>query len=310
MIGGRESDHMAVDVVDVESDGSSSRKQPNEESKKEAVRESECAQEDFSSINVTQSPKGTLGQIEDIGIAKAKTSVDILMAESILAGFLVAGGSQGFVSVGGGLVGATLFSTGLYAVVFTGADLFTSDSLYMLVCVLRGTVSVARVLRNWTITWLCNFAGVLLWVAVLTYASNTLHDVGQVDFAVELAEKKAFQPWGTLFAQGIGANFFVCLAIFQSSCARHASGKVLAIYFPVVCFALSGYQHSVANMYFITAGMLEGADVTIVRLLFQALLPATLGNILGGGFVLGGLLWYCYDDAAEQMRMKSMLSQQ
>ena len=116
-----------------------------------------------------------------------------------------------------------------------------------------------------------------------------MEDLGQSDYAIHVALVKAKEPWLHIFLKGIGAHFLVCVGVWQSICAEDVEGKILGLWFPVSAFVMLGFQHCIANQFFIPVGMMLGADISIYHLLFKALLPATLGSIVGGGILVGGV---------------------
>jgi len=245
--------------------------------------------------NATKPPKETLQAVYRAGQYKAGLPLNLLMVQSTMAGVYIAMAGHLFIAVGGGIIGAAVFPTGLIAVVLTSAELFTGDALVFVASVLGGKVSFGKLLRNWSVSWIMNFAGCLLWAALLAYASNSLEDLGRADLAVKIALKKANQPWGHIFIKGIGANFMVCVGVWQATCAEEVAGKILALWFPISAFVMMGFDHVVANQFLIPVGMMYGADISISHLLFRALLPASLGNLVGGGLFVGAVYWYVYD---------------
>ena len=246
----------------------------------------------------TKAPKETLEAVYKAGEYKAGLSLNLLMVQSFMAGIYIAMAGHLYLAVGGGVLGAALFPTGLIAVVLTSAELFTGDALVFVASVLGKRVGFGKLLRNWAVAWIMNFAGCLFWAAVLAYASDSLVDLGQSDLAVNIALKKANQPWKNIFLKGIGANFMVCVGVWQATCAEEVAGKVLAIWFPISAFVMMGFDHVVANQFLIPVGMMLGADISISQMLFKAILPATLGNIVGGGVMVGAVYWYVYDSMA------------
>eukprot|EP00977_Amphora_coffeiformis_P015520 scaffold4535_cov179-Amphora_coffeaeformis.AAC.5 len=162
-------------------------------------------------------------------------------------------------------------------------------------------------MRNLVFSWVFNFCGALFGAVFLTYYSGQLELAKQVDFAIDTAEKKTLQPWHQIFLRGIGANYLIALAVWLFTTAQSVAGKILAIYFPVVTFVLIGFDHCIANMYFIPLGMMYGAKVTVFECLFMALLPATLGNIVGGALGMGFVYWYLHDDSARQNQLMNNL---
>ena len=124
----------------------------------------------------------------------------------------------------------------LIAILLTGAELFTSDSLFVVITYWAGKIPLRRMMRNLVFSWVFNFCGALFGATFLTYYSGQLELVKQVDFAVYFAEKKALQPWHEIFLRGIGANYLIALAVWLFTTAQSVAGKILAIYFPVVTF--------------------------------------------------------------------------
>lgn len=257
--------------------------------------------------NATKPPKETLQAVYRAGQYKAGLPLNLLMVQSTMAGVYIAMSGHLFIAVGGGVLGAAVFPTGLIAVVLTSAELFTGDALVFVASVLGGKVGFGKLLRNWTVSWVMNFAGCLFWAAVLGYASGSLEDLGRAELAVEIALKKANQPWWSIFLKAIGANFLVCVGVWQATCAEEVAGKILAIWFPISAFVMMGFDHVVANQFFIPVGMMYGADISVSHLLFRALLPASLGNIVGGGLFVGAVYWYVYDSMTSDKKFFSRI---
>ena len=243
----------------------------------------------------TKSPKDTLKAVYKAAEYKAGLPMNILIVQCFMAGIYISMAGQLYLTVGGGVLGSALFPTGLMAIVLMGAELFTGDALVFVAGLLGQHVSFRNLLRNWTVAWLMNFAGCLLWAGALAYGSGALEDSGAAELAVKVALKKANEPWFHIFLKGIGANFMVCIGVWQATCAEEVAGKLLALWFPISAFVMMGFDHCIANQFLIPVGMMYGANISITHLLFQALLPATLGNIVGGGIFVGAIYWYVYD---------------
>jgi formate transporter len=240
-----------------------------------------------------KTPKDTLQAVYKVGIYKAELPMHLLCIQSFMAGIYIAFAGQMFLTLNGGLLGAIFFPTGILAVMLTSAELFTGDALVFVASVLGNKVSIWSLLRNWTVAWIFNFAGCLVWASALGYASGALD--AHKDFSVQVAMKKVSASWIQIFLKAIGANFLVCLAVWQSTCAEEAAGKILALWFPVASFVIMGFDHAIANQFLIPMGMMFGADISISKLVFHALLPATLGNIVGGGICIGAVYWFVFD---------------
>ncbi|MGC9371840.1 MAG: formate/nitrite transporter family protein [Thermovirgaceae bacterium] len=240
-------------------------------------------------------------------VAKAKSSWNVqqMLLMGILAGAYIAFG--GFLStvvtqdaakfVGVGIskfLGGAVFSVGLMMVVIGGAELFTGNCL-MSLGTFAGCQPLSGVVKNWIFVYLGNLLGSLL-VAALIYYSGLWN--GQVGVnALSIATGKMNLPIGQAFVRGILCNWIVVLAVWMSMAATDIVGKIFAIFFPIMTFVASGFEHSIANMYFMGLGMfLKGSDAVVsasgiapeklanVDLggYLHNLIPVTLGNIVGG----------------------------
>lgn len=245
-----------------------------------------------ASVSV-KTPKDTLQAVYKVGIYKAELPLHLLCIQSFMAGIYISFAGQMFLTLNGGLLGAIFFPTGILAVILTSAELFTGDALVFVASVLGNKVSIWSLLRNWTVSWIFNFAGCLVWASALGYASGALD--AHKEFSVQVAMKKVSATWIQIFLKAIGANFLVCLGVWQSTCAEEAAGKIIALWFPVASFVIMGFDHAIANQFLIPMGMMFGADISISTLVFHALLPATLGNIVGGGICIGAVYWFVFD---------------
>ena len=186
----------------------------------------------------------------------------------------------------------------------SSAELFTGDALVFMTSLLGGKVTWKQMARNWTVSWVGNFVGALVWAVFIGYLSESLEDAGAAEFAIAVARKKAYQTWFSIFLKSIGANIMVCDAIWQATSSEEAVGKILALRFPVTGFVFLGLDHCIANQFLIPVGMLLmrkaeteslGDEISVYRILFQALLPATLGNLIGGSSFVGTTYWYAFD---------------
>ncbi len=248
-------------------------------------------------------------RVEKVGIAKAEMAALPLLALSVLAGAFIALGAMLFTvtttdgELGFGprqLLGGVAFSLGLILVVVGGAELFTGNVL-MVMGWADGKVSTRALLRNWGMVYAGNLAGGV-GMAALAHAGGLFAladgDVGET--ARRIAEAKAALPFGVAFAKGILCNILVCLAVWLCFAAHSATDKILAIIFPIAAFVALGFEHSIANMYFIPAGILlapEGsmlAGVGGLKGLIANLVPVTLGNIVGGGAFVAATYYVIY----------------
>jgi len=256
---------------------------------------------------------------ETVGIAKTKASVLHLTILGIFAGVYIGFGAQlaimathdmaGFLGVGmAKLIGGAVFSVGLMLVVIAGAELFTGNNLIAL-SVLGGKAKVGGLLRNWTIVYSANLVGSLLLVLLMYWSGLWKTNADLVGAkALSIANAKVNLTFLQAFARGILCNWLVCLAVWMAVSARTVVGKIWAVFFPIMAFVASGFEHSVANMFFIPMGLAlkgQAAVVTAAGLvdklsqltiggLVMNLIPVTLGNIVGGAFFVATLYWVVY----------------
>ena len=257
-----------------------------------------------------------LEKVSDSGIAKAEGKTLRLLIWALLAGAYIAFGAQASQMVSfnlladpdslgvGRLVSAAVFPVGLMMVVLCGAELFTGNCL-MIIGVLDRKIRISGMLRNWVLVYLGNFLGALLVVALMKSTGLWGTGSGLLGASViKTAQAKVQLSFGQAFVRGILCNWLVCLAVWMSTGARETVSKIFAIWFCIGLFVISGFEHSIANMYFIPAGIAAAADsglaqlagcdvsvLTVGNFLVKNLLPVTLGNILGGGLFVGMVYW-------------------
>lgn len=193
-------------------------------------------------------------------------------------------------ALGGKLASATIFPIGLTMVLLAGSELFTGNCLFLMP-LLRRNITAGHMLRNWVAVYLGNLLGSVA-VAFLVVQCGALDGIAEATVAA--AVTKAALPFGVALLRGVLCNFLVCLAVWMAFCAQSAGGKVVSLFGPIFLFVLCGFEHSVANMYYIPAGIFlaENGEVTWLSL-WQNLLPVTLGNMVGG-CGLGGILYLLY----------------
>ena len=241
------------------------------------------------------SPKDVSQQLADIGIKKAQAPIYELFFFGILAGMYIAFGAQAALTVLSGgtmdpgfakFLAGSVFSVGLMLVLIPGAELFTGNIL-MTIGLIDSRFSTWKLLRNWLVVYIGNFVGSLI-LAYIVFGSGLLGNsaVGLTPIGI-IAQKTAVMKvslsFTEAFARGILCNMLVCLAVIMSLFSRSMTGKIFGIYFPVMVFVLCGYEHSIANMYFLPLGfMVNGAFAQNFWNIWHNLVPATLGNIVGG----------------------------
>jgi formate/nitrite transporter len=262
-------------------------------------------------------PSDMARRAEAVGAAKVAMDAVRVVALAVLAGAFIAFGaifatvalasvntSWGVARVVAGLV----FSVGLVLVVVGGAELFTGNNLVVMAWA-GGRVGSRAVLRNWLLVYAGNFAGAL-GVAVLAFVARLHeHGLGAVGTAaLGIAAAKMHLGFAEAVALGVLCNVLVCLAVWLSYSARSTTDRVVAVVPPIAAFVAAGFEHSVANMYFVPFALLltefdptfvaaHAADATMLtwsRFFIGNLVPVTLGNLLGGTLLVGLVYWFVY----------------
>ncbi|MFC2112003.1 formate transporter FocA [Bacteroidota bacterium] len=274
-----------------------------------------------TSINDSLLPPEMARKAEDIGVSKAHLSPVKTTALAVLAGAFIAFGAVFSTVVTTGstagfgvtkLLGGLAFSLGLILVVVGGAELFTGNNLMIMGWANR-KISTSHVLKNWAIVYAGNMLGSLSIVVLIFLSGHYLFGGGLTgQRMMNIAKTKCELGFTQAIALGILCNILVCLAIWLCYSAKSAHGKILAIIFPITAFVAAGFEHSVANMYFIPMGILvkkwgapelwtsiqSSADqygsLTWSNFFIDNLLPVTIGNIIGGAVFVGLAYWFIY----------------
>ncbi len=261
-------------------------------------------------------PQEMATRAEYIGVRKAETPALTVFALAILAGAFIAmgaifsttvlaGSAAGLPYGVGRLLAGLVFSLGLILVVVGGAELFTGNNLIVMAWA-SGKVTAAALLRNWILVYLGNFVGAF-GTAILVFLSRQYEFGGGAvgESALKIAAGKVHLTFLQALALGILCNALVCLAVWLTYSARSTTDKILAIIFPISAFVAAGFEHSIANMYFVPYGLLisaydpafvagKGVDmsgVTWPAFLLNNLLPVTIGNIIGGTILVAAIYW-------------------
>jgi formate transporter len=264
-------------------------------------------------------PREMAEKAEQAGVAKSGLDGLATFALAILAGaFIAMGAAFATTSTAGAadlpygvvrLIAGATFSLGLILVVVAGAELFTGNNLIVMAWADR-KVSTVRLLRNWTIVYAGNFVGAIGTAALVFEARQYEFGKGTVGAqALATAATKTGYGWWQALVLGILCNALVCLAVWLCYSARTVADKILAIVPPITAFVASGFEHSVANMYFLpyallvktddafvasTNGVPDLTNLTWTRFVGANLIPVTIGNILGGSLMVGAIYWFIY----------------
>jgi formate/nitrite transporter len=214
-----------------------------------------------------------------------------------LLAIIIGGGSPGIAAENPGLAkflfGAA-FPLGLILVVVVGAELFTGNNAYFIPNVINKKQSITEVLKNWSLVYVGNFIGAVFVAYVITHLTHLVSGNPYAASVESIATSKTSHTFLVTFLKGIGANWLVCLAVWQGMAAKDTTGKIIAIWIPVMAFVAMGFEHSIANMYFIPLAIFEGADITWTTFIVKNLIPATIGNIVGGGVFVGMFYGYLF----------------
>ena len=261
-----------------------------------------------------------LTQAMNVAIGKSKLPVGRAFVLGIMAGMLIATGATFMLLTKGDttlsfavsqVLGGVTFSLGLLCVIVAGAELFTGNCL-MVCAAADGKISWGDVIKNWVVVYLGNLVGSLLIVAILLGGNFAGMNAGAVgDAMINVAYSKISLSPGVIFFRGIMCNWLVCLAVWMGFAGRTVIDKVFTTIFPVMAFVACGFEHCVANMFFLpmgvvamnTYGFTGDIDPTKLDAMVQALNAggvcyniglATLGNIVGGAVFVGLIYWFAY----------------
>lgn len=262
-----------------------------------------------------QTPSEFVNSYALIGQKKANNAATKLLVLGVLAGFLIGMGAAVTNTAGHALenpsiakiVSGLLFPFGLIMVILTGAELFTGNCL-ITISVLEKKVDVKGMLRNWFYVYLGNFIGALFLAMACAYSGPmNLNGNGVAVYTMKVAAGKCALTFGNALILGILCNVLVCIAVAMSLMSKNTIGRAIGAYLPIAFFVICGFEHSVANMYYITAGLLAknipayaeaaaaaGLDLSALtwgNFFLHNLIPVTLGNIIGG-CSFASLIWF------------------
>jgi len=262
------------------------------------------------------SPREIAERLEQLCVAKSATPLVSLVMLGMLAGAFIGLGSLFYVIVASDptlgfaaqrLLGGAVFSLGLLLVVVAGAELFTGNNLLAMAWA-QGLLTTREVLANWIVVCAANFAGaagLALLVFLAGHAEMNGGLIGKTYLAISHA--KSDLPFWTAFFRGALCNVLVCMAVWMTLAGRSVVDKFVAVLMPVAAFVAAGFEHSIANMYFLPLGaMLEAAAGAPVRLawLWTNLVPVIAGNIFGGSVMVALVYYVVYRRGAGRIPVK------
>jgi formate transporter len=267
-------------------------------------------------------PAAMAARAEEVGVKKAATDIPTLLVLSVLAGAFIALGAifATTVSAGGNelpygvtrLLTGVVFSVGLILVIVGGAELFTGNNMIVMAWA-NGKVATRDLLVNWIVAFAGNFAGAILTAGLMFYTTQYTFGGGAVGLAaLSTADAKASLAFVPALALGIMCNVLVCLAVWMCYGARTLVDKIVTIVPPIAAFVAAGFEHCIANIYFIPMGLFikagapdsfwasigkTAADfpaLTWANFLLGNLMPVTIGNIIGGSVMVAAVYWFVY----------------
>ena len=252
-----------------------------------------------------------------VGVKKAGLDFWTMFVLALFGGAFIAIGAVLATTVGSNgpefpyglnaLLKGLIFTVGLILVIVAGAELFTGNNL-MLIAVLNKKITLVKMLRNWGVVYIGNLIGSVIVALIMVMSKQYTFAGGAIGkTALTIANTKSGLEFWSALGLGIMCNILVCLAVWMTFSARTTAGKILAIIPPISAFVAAGFEHSVANMYFIPVGLFikafnpefaaqagEFANLSWANFFVKNLLPVTIGNIIGGAIFIGAAYWFIY----------------
>jgi formate transporter len=258
------------------------------------------------------SPKEIAEKVENVGVVKAGLPFLPMFALGVLAGGFIGLGALYFTLVASDtslpfaamrVLGGIAFSLGLILVIVAGAELFTGNNLLVMACV-AGRITPGTMLKNFAVIFVANFVGAAGLAALVALSGHAKMGGGAIGTtAISIAIAKCALPFGEAFFKGVLCNVLVCLAVWLAMAGRNVADKILAVVFPISAFVAAGFEHSVANMYFIPLGIFLSDTMPVATTnaatltwsaLFHNLIPVTIGNLVGGAGMVGLVYYIIY----------------
>ncbi|KEP59805.1 UNVERIFIED_CONTAM: formate/nitrite transporter protein [Hammondia hammondi] len=248
-------------------------------------------------------------KVIEYGIKKTKLRIDRLFLQAIMAGIYVGMAGHACTALAGGystdpanplavskatqkFLYASLFPVAFIAIIFTGAELFTGNTMTMLVCLLERRVTALQLCINWICSLVGNWAGALFAAYFLSYLPGVLQDPDHLHYLKDVATHKTDHSFLQCFFLAVGCNTFVCLAVWFVIASDDAAGKIMSMWFPIVSFCVAGYEHIIANFYTLQCALMHGVGPGVGTVIVKNFIPTLLGNIVGGCGLVGAVYWY------------------
>ncbi|KXZ40466.1 formate/nitrite transporter [Alkalithermobacter thermoalcaliphilus JW-YL-7 = DSM 7308] len=237
------------------------------------------------------------------GIKKANLSTTQMELLGLFAGMFIGFGAHAYISVMQTLkhidvglmklIGGAVFPVGLMLVIMAGGELFTGNCL-MTLALMDKKITLKQMLKNWAIVYATNCIGIA--TMALLVVKTGYYNVGDpmYDLAMSIASGKMALDFTTIFLRGVLCNILVVLTVWMVAGAQDMISKIFACWFPIVVFILGGFEHSIANMFFLPLAKFAGADMTWVEIFTKNIIPSTLGNIVGGAIIVPVVYYFAY----------------
>ncbi|KAJ5646366.1 Formate/nitrite transporter [Penicillium lividum] len=254
------------------------------------------------------SPQEVIAKVAQAGVVKGNMRLDKVFMSAVSAGCLLSfacgtalstNSSTWFAENAAGLlrtIAALVFPYGLVMIILSGADLCTGTFMYTTVAALQRQLPWWKMLTHWVVTFLGNLAGSLFMVAIIYGYGGVFDDDPYKAEVISYATKKQITPdFHMILLRGIGCNWLVCLACFFGLQGRDLASKIIGIWWPIFAFVSLGFDHVVANMTFIPMAIwLNAPGISVGLYIWKGIIPALIGNIIGGGVFCGTYYWYMY----------------
>eukprot|EP01135_Chromosphaera_perkinsii_P007054 Nk52_evm3s680 gene=Nk52_evmTU3s680 len=253
-------------------------------------------------------PKEIMSALSAIGQTKGKSHAIKHFVGGLIAGAYVSFGGMYAISAAGGidptvrgdnpaisklLIGVT-FWTALILIVCCGGELFTGNLMYLLLARIERRVTTLQMVRNWVVVFVGNFLGCACLAYFLGYLTDFYAKEPYLSFVKSVAESKVAKSFGVLFLRGVGANWMVCCAVCFAVASQDQISRIVSCFLPIGLFAVVGFEHCVANMFYGPLGMFYGAEVDFGEFLYKNIIPVALGNFVGGALLCGVGLWFLH----------------
>jgi formate/nitrite transporter len=252
-----------------------------------------------------ETPADAFQLLADKGRANGEASKMKIFVSSMLGGAYVGMGGMLSLAVSGNLPGISASNPGLAKMIFAalfpvnlllclqaGGQLFTGNTAYMTAALCEGKTTVKKLLRVWGISFIGNWLACGLFAIGCKYSGVLSGGAGEL--AVSTLIAKTTPGLGPLFVKAIFCNWLVCLAVYLSFQAKDMSGKYMSIFLPISTFVAIGFEHSVANMFLLPAGIMCQDSISVATAVFKNLIPVSIGNALSGSILVGAMFSYLF----------------